>query len=171
VRAEAHRRLKSPERALTDLAVAVRLDPEQAGPYVIRAEILRRRLAFDQAIADATHALSLDPHNAAAFSIRAQCRHAIGDHEGAAEDVQEMLLIDPTRPVPDLGAGSPSPGPAMTPDGERFRKQAGPGGLDGNRGVFADGRPVDRTYKSRPVVGDEDAPEALGAASGYKPET
>ena len=37
-------------------------------------------------------------------------------------------------------------------------------------GVFADGKPVDKTYRSRPVVSDDDAPEALGVASGYKPE-
>ena len=55
VRAEAHRRLKRPERALADLAVAIRLDPHQPGPYVIRAEILKRRNLFDQAIADATY--------------------------------------------------------------------------------------------------------------------
>ena len=53
VRAEAHRRLKRPDRALVDLAVAIRLDPIQPSPYVIRAEILKRRNLFDQAIADA----------------------------------------------------------------------------------------------------------------------
>src|SRR4051794_38569140 len=61
VRAEAHRRLKRPERALADLAVAIRLDPQKPSPYVIRAEILKRRNMFDQAIADATYALTLDP--------------------------------------------------------------------------------------------------------------
>ena len=171
VRAVALRRLDRHDRALADLTMAIRLYPDRPTPYVIRAEIFRKRCELDRAIDDATQAIFLDPDNAAAFSVRAACRHAIGDHEGAAEDVQKMLLIDPTRPVPDLGTLSPSPGPAMTPDGERFRKQAGPGGPDGDRGVFADGRPVDRTYKSRPVVEDEDAPEALGAASGYRPET
>ena len=37
--------------------------------------------------------------------------------------------------------------------------------------IFADGKPVDKTYRSRPVVSNDDAPEALGVASGYKPET
>ena len=44
-------------------------------------------------------------------------------------------------------------------------------GRDDERALFADGKPVDRTYRSRPAVSDEDAPEVLGAASGYKPET
>ncbi len=173
LRAESHRRLRKPERALADLAVAIRLDPRQPAPYVIRAEILKRRCLFDRAIADATHALCLDPRNAAAHSIRAQCRHAIGDREGATEDIQEMLLIDPTRPVPDLVAGpsSADPSSAWASDEERSRKRSGAGNRDDDRSVFADGKPVDRTYRSRHAVGDEDAPEALGVASGYKPQT
>jgi tetratricopeptide (TPR) repeat protein len=172
VRAEAHRRLKRPDRALADLAVAIRLDPNQPGPYVIRAEILKRRNMFDQAIADASHAIILDARSAAAYSIRAECRSAIGDTEGADEDVQEMLLIDPTRPVPDLRAKSMSgdPNPAMELADERFWKQSG-GKASSDTTVFADGKPVDKTYRSRRVVSDDEAPEALGVASGYKPGT
>ncbi len=170
LRAEAHRRLRRPERALADLAVAIRLDPQQPGPYVVRAEILKRRNVFDQAIADATYALALDPRNAAAFSIRAQCRHAIGDREGAAEDVQEMLLIDLTRPVPDLGAGPTTASPIDSGD-EPSRKRAGRPASASTSDLFADGKPVDKTYRSRPaVVSDKEAPEELGAASGYRPE-
>ncbi len=171
VRAEAHRRLNHPDRALADLAVAIRLDPRNPGPYIIRAEILKRRNLLDQSIADATHALSLDPRNAAAFSIRAQCRSAIGDQEGAGEDVQEMLMIDPTRPVPTLEARRASSASEVEMGNERFWKQAG--GADPKRqtDIFADRTPVDKTYRSRPVVSNEDAPEALGVASGYKPET
>lgn len=169
VRAMAMRKLNQVDRALADLTLAIRLEPDRPTPYVIRAEILVRRCQFDQAIADATQVIFLDPGNAAAYSVRAQCRHALGDQEGAAEDVQQMLLIDPTRPVPELGArpGSDSP-PATAADDERFWKQAG--GREDERALFADGKPVDRTYRSRPAVSDEDAPEALGVASGYKPE-
>lgn len=173
LRAEAHRKLRKPERALADLAVAIRLDPQRPDPYVIRAEILKRRNVFDQAIADATHALTLDPRNAAAYSIRAQCRHAIGDREGATEDVQEMLLIDPTRPVPDLEVRAPSGGApeADETDEERSRKRAGHPDPASRGDLFADGKPVDQTYRSRPaIVSDKEAPEALGVASGYKPE-
>jgi WD40 repeat protein/Tfp pilus assembly protein PilF len=173
VRAEAHRRLKRPERALADLAVAIRLDPSQPGPYVIRAEILKRRNMFDSAIADVTHALTLDPRNAGAFSVRAECRGAIGDVDGANDDVQEMLLIDPTRSVPDLSARSASgdPTPATASDDERFWKQSGTKSRDLDPSIFADGKPVDKSYRSRRVVSDDDAPEVLGVASGYKPET
>ncbi len=171
VRAEAHRRLNHPDRALADLAVAIRLVPQQPGPYVIRAEILKRRNLLDQAIADATHALSLDPRNAASFSIRAECRSAIGDVEGAGEDVQEMLLIDPTRPVPTLEAKRASSASEVELSNERFWKQAGKADPKQQLGIFADGKPVDQTYRSRPVVSNEDAPEALGVASGYKPES
>jgi len=171
VRAEAHRRLNHPDRALADLAVAIRLDPQQPGPYVIRAEILKRRNLLDQAIADATHALTLDPRNAAAFSIRAECRSAIGDVQGAGEDVQEMLLIDPTRPVPTLEARRASSTSEVELGNERFWKQAGKADPKQQLDIFADGKPVDKTYRSRPVVNNDDAPEALGVASGYKPES
>ena len=82
-----------------------------------------------------------------------------------------MLLIDPTRPVPDIRAGAVSdPSPVESADDEQFWKQAGGGNRDDERALFADGKPVDRTYRSRQVVGDEDAPEVLGVSSGYKPE-
>jgi tetratricopeptide (TPR) repeat protein len=172
LRAEAHRKLKRPDRALADLAVAIRLDPNQPGPYVIRAEILKRRNLFDQAIADASHAIIIDARSAAAYSIRAECRSAIGDRDGAIEDVQEMVSIDPTRPVPDLRDRSVSgdPTPAMELEDERFWKQSGHKPSNDTT-VFADGKPVDKTYRARRVVSNDDAPEALGVASGYKPET
>ena len=171
VRAEANRRLKRPDRALADLAVATRLDSNQPGPYVIRAEILKRRNVFDQAIAAATHALTLDPRNAAAFSIRAECRSAIGDEQGATEDVQEMVHIDPTRSVPDLRGKSESddPSPAMASNDKRFWKQ--PGGDDPKRqsDIFADGKPVDRSLKARKPV-RRDAAEILAEVSDYRRE-
>jgi Domain of Unknown Function (DUF1080)/Tetratricopeptide repeat len=172
VRAEAHRRLNRPDRAVADLAVAIRLDSNQPGPYVIRAQILLKRCLFDQAIADATNAIILDARSTAAYSIRAECRSAIGDREGATEDVQEMLRLDPTRPIPDLRARSVSgdPSPAVALDDERFWKQSGEMTKDDERAMFADGKPVDKTYRSRRVVSDDDAPETLGVASGYHPE-
>ncbi len=172
VRAEAHRKLKRADRALADLAVAIRLDPNQPGPYVIRAEVLKRRNIFDQAIADASHAIIIDPRSAAAYSIRAECRSAIGDQEGAIEDVQEMVRIDPTRPVPNLRAKAVSGDarPSMELDDEQFWKQSGRKPSNDTT-VFADGKPVDKTYRARRAVSDEEAPEALGVASGYKPGT
>ncbi len=169
MRAEAYRRTDKYERALADLAVAVRLAPDRPGPYIVRAEILKRRNVFDQAIADATHALILDPLNASAFSIRAQCRHALGDREGAADDVRAMLDVDPTRAVPDLPAVASPSSPAAILD-ERFWKEPGDGRRPDDPTLFADGKPVDRTYRSRRTVADEDAPEELGTASGYRPE-
>jgi hypothetical protein len=167
VRAEAQRRLKRPDQAVADLAVAIRLDPNQPAPYLIRAKILKRRCLFDQAIADATNAVILDPRNAAAYSLRAECRIAIGDREGAAEDVQEVLRIDPTRPVPDL-RDTRSSREAPGADG-RFWKQPGDEGPDDERTMFADGRPVDRSLKSRKPV-RRDPSEVLADVSDYRPE-
>ena len=144
MRAEAYRRTDKYERALADLAVAVRLAPDRPGPYIVRAEILMRRNVFDQAIADATHALILDPLNASAFSIRAQCRHALGDREGAADDVRAMLDVDPTRAVPDLPAVASPSSPAAILD-ERFWKEPGDGRRHDDPTLFADGRWTGRT--------------------------
>ena len=172
IRAEALRKLNKADRALADLALAIRLDPDRPAPYVIRAEIYRKRCLLDQAIVDATQAIFLDPNNAAAFSIRASCRQSIGDVQGAGADQEELFRIDPTRPVPGPDAGAPAgaSASAMDPDEERIWKRSGVGRRDDPRGVIAEGSPVDTTYRSRPMVRDEDAPEALGAASGYKPE-
>ncbi len=165
VRAEALRLLKRPDRALADLAVAIRLDPERPAPYVVRAEIHKKRCQFDQAVADATHAIFLDPNNAAAYSIRASCRQSIGDAEGASEDQEELFRIDPTRLANDPAVqSSPAKAPSPGPDG-RIRGAI----LDDDRHQFADGKPVDRSYRSRPAVGGDDAAEVLGEVSGYKP--
>ena len=172
IRAEALRKLNKADRALADLALAIRIDPERAAPYVIRAEIYRKRCLLDQAIADASQAIFLDPNNAAAFSIRASSRQAIGDPEGAAADQDEMFRIDPTRSVPDLGI-RPWPGSSgstVESDEKGFWKRAGDHCEGIDRSVLAGGA-VDVSYRSRPAVTDEDAPEALGLASGYKPET
>lgn len=162
LRAEAHRRLKKLERALADLAVAIRLDPKQPGPYVIRAEILKRRNIFDQAIADATQAILLAPDQAAAYSIRAECRKAIGDEEGAAQDAGEVLRIDPTRPpVAEEKLGHPTKAEEAPKDDIRTIP-------DAYRDLFADGNPVDESYRSR---SPEEIATLLGRDSRYKPET
>ena len=161
IRAEALRKLNKSDRALADLTLAIRLAPDRPAPYVIRAEIFRGRCQHDQAITDATQAIFLDPNSAAAYSIRASCRLSIGDPEGAAADQEELFRIDPTRP------------PVHTPNSEKPGSSSTtvPIQRDAYKDLFADGKPADTTYRSRPVVSDEDAPEALGTASGYKPET
>ena len=158
IRAEALRWTGKAERALADLAVAIRLQPDQPSAYVVRAEIHKKRCQFDQAIADATQAIFLDPDNAAAYSIRASCRESIGDVEGAAADHEELVRIDPTRPSSHANAPSHAPAdrlhPAIPEDG---------------RHAFADGKTPDRSYRSRSAIGDDEAAEVLGEASGYKP--
>src|SRR5206468_2002598 len=119
-------------------------------PYVVRAEILKRRCQFDQAIADATQAIFLDPDNAAAYSIRAACRQSIGDQEGASADHEEMARIDPTRP------SSPQTGQASA-SGHVSAGRPHPAIPDDDRHVFADGQKPDRSYRSRPAIGDEEA--------------
>ena len=162
IRAEALRRLGKPERALADLAVAIRLQPNRPSAYVVRAEIHKKRCQFDQAIADATQAIFLDPDNAAAYSIRATCREAIGDIDGAAADHEELVRIDPTRPSsPGMNrATAPNHAPADRPH---------PAIPEDDRHAFADGRKPDRSYRSSPAIADDEAAEVLGVASRYKP--
>ena len=159
---EALRRLGKPERALADLAVAIRLQPDRPSAYVVRAEIHKKRCQFDQAIADATQAIFLDPDNAAAYSIRATCREAIGDLEGATADHEELVRIDPTRPS-SPATGRPTAPSQVTAD------RPHPAVPEEDRHVFADGKTADRSYRSRPAIGGDDAAELLGEASGYKP--
>ncbi len=162
IRAEALRRLKRFDRALADLAVAMRLQPDRPSAYVVRAEILKKRCQFDQAIADATQALFRDPDNAAAYSIRASCRQSIGDIEGASADHEELARLDPTRSTnhPAVPARISSPQAAVSSTEAPW---------DDERHLFADGKPVDRSYRSRPMIRTEDAAEVLGTDSGYRP--
>ena len=162
VRGEALRRLGKPERALADLAVAIRLQPDRASAYVVRAEIHKKRCQFDQAISDATQAIFLDPDNAAAYSIRATCREAIGDVEGAAVDHEELVRIDPTRPSTPQTSSPTAPRHA-------HGDHPHPAIPEEDRHVFADGKTPDRSYRSRPAIGDDEAAEVLGEVSGYKP--
>jgi Tfp pilus assembly protein PilF len=162
IRAESLRRLGKPELALADLAVAIRLQPDRPSAYVVRAEIHKKRCQFDQAIADATQAIFLDPENAAAYSIRATCRESIGDVEGAAVDHEELVRIDPTRPANPSMPSANTTSPASA-------DRSHPSIPDDDRHVFADGKKPDRSYRSRPSISNDEAAEALGEASGYKP--
>ena len=88
--------------------------------------------------------------------------------EGANDDVQEMLLIDPTRSVPNLERRSSIP--QMASDDQRFWKEAIPTDPKLNGDIFADGKSADRSLKSRKPGRVKDAADALVEATDYRPE-
>ena len=168
LRAEALRRLGQPDRALADLAVAIRIDPGRASPFVIRAEIFKKRCQFDQAIADATQAIFLQPDNGAAFSIRADCRRSIGDADGATFDAQELFRIDPTR-LPSLPVPTHNPATDILDPTALDTGQAERNAQRRDDSVFADASPLDRSLKARKAISTDHAAELLADESGYRP--
>src|SRR4051794_23078233 len=69
-----------------------------------------------------------------------------------------------------LACGEPGAPTDIEPD-ERHRKKVGGKSPDASRDLFADGKPVDHSYHSRPITDGDEAAKTLGEVSGYKPET
>lgn len=76
---------------IADLTEAIRRRPEGYGlPYAERARAHFRKGAFAEAAADCTKAIPLLPDWDDLRRIRARCRAALGDIEGAAEDLRAV---------------------------------------------------------------------------------
>jgi tetratricopeptide (TPR) repeat protein len=84
------------EQARADLDQAVRLDPEQAEPYVNRALAFNALGKHAEAVADLTRALELGAGETRLYFLRARIRDKAGDREGAKRDRAEGFKRQPT---------------------------------------------------------------------------
>jgi tetratricopeptide (TPR) repeat protein len=141
----------------------IKNDPKRVGAYLLRAAALRRQNRTGRALTDLAVATRLDPQSPHPRVIRAEIFQKQGRFDQAIAEATEALVLDPNnaaaysirlesrRLLGDLdGAGQDAE--------ELFR-------LDPSK------EPVDKSCRSRLAISDEDDPEELGVASGYKPES
>jgi tetratricopeptide (TPR) repeat protein len=103
--AHCHREIGSYAQAIFNAGIAIRLDPENPEPYLVRASAYSENGESDKAVTDFTEALRLRPGWADAYAGRARAFRAQGDEIRAAQDLSNC---DPGRGV--ASPTSPHPG-------------------------------------------------------------
>jgi tetratricopeptide (TPR) repeat protein len=86
------------ERALANLNLAIRLEPDQARFYVTRAMILLHKQQPDKAIEDCDRAIELDSESLWALVIRASALISKNQPQHARRDLDRALRFNPTNP-------------------------------------------------------------------------
>jgi tetratricopeptide (TPR) repeat protein len=97
-RAVVYERMGDPDKALTELAWAVRLNPADPLTYLERAMIYKARKDHDQALADLGEAVRLDSHWASAYYRRANLFKTRKDYDKALVDYGAAIRLDPKDP-------------------------------------------------------------------------
>jgi tetratricopeptide (TPR) repeat protein len=87
-RAQAHLLLKDRPKAITDLDVAIQLNPKDIQYRIERAAELFKQRQFDRAIEDCEAGLPLHPERADLFGLRGRCHAALGNSTAALQDYE-----------------------------------------------------------------------------------
>ena len=198
--AKAHLVQRRYDLALETASEAIRAEPKQAMPYLIRAEAPRKLGQPDRALADLAVAIRIEPDRASPFVIRAEIHKKRCSFDQAIADATQAIFIDPDNAAafsiraecrmaigdadgaafdaqelfridPTRPPSTPSSPSTAEPDATgRDPKQAGGVARGRDDSVFADGNAVDRSLKARKAIFSDDAAELLADQSGYKPE-
>jgi len=92
------------EAALRDYAEAINGDPENAARYFVwRAQLNADCENFAAADADCSRAIAANPTLAEPLHMRAAVRQQTGDLDGALDDFNEALKLDPKHALAHLG--------------------------------------------------------------------
>ena len=83
--------------ALTDIDMALKLQPKTAGLYINRAFIRYTAEDFNGAMSDYDHAISLDPNNKTALFNRGLLEAEVSANDKALVDFNKVLEMDPTN--------------------------------------------------------------------------
>ena len=83
------------DRAITEYAKAIRLDPKYAIAYNDRGTAYYNKGDYDRAIADFTEAIRLVPTYAIAYSNRGYAYYYKGDYNSAITDYNEAIRLNP----------------------------------------------------------------------------
>jgi Flp pilus assembly protein TadD len=87
-------RLGRDDEALSELQIALAIDPHRARARAGRCEVLARRDKLDEAISDCTEAIRLAPNEAWLFTNRGEVYRRKGDLDRAIEDYDVALGFD-----------------------------------------------------------------------------
>ncbi len=84
------------EEAIPVLEIAVKLEPDIAGPVATLSRCLYMVGRIDEALATTERTLAIDPRNAAALSIRGTHRLSTGAAADAETDLKTSILVEST---------------------------------------------------------------------------
>lgn len=87
------------DRAILDLAQALRIDPDRVEALTLRSAAYRLTGRTDAALDDINAALARDPGNPEALLERGILREGNGDKDGARRDWIQVLTITPESPT------------------------------------------------------------------------
>lgn len=83
------------ERALADLAEAIRLAPDSPYPYYNRGNVHYDRKQYERALADYDAAIEREPELALAYYNRGLAHQKLGHREESIGDFRKALSLDP----------------------------------------------------------------------------
>ena len=83
------------DRALDDLAQAIRLDTQAAIPLMNRGDLLRQLERFEEALQDYSTAIQIEPDNQYFRRSRAGLLHRLGQFAEAIADYDVAIEIEP----------------------------------------------------------------------------
>jgi len=86
------------ERALANLNLAIRLEPDQARFYLSRSLVYLRTKQLDRAIEDGEMVIHLAPRSPQGYMVRANAWLAKKEYDRASADLDQALRLDPTNP-------------------------------------------------------------------------
>ena len=93
------------DRAITDYAEAIRLEPKDPDAYIRRGDVYNRKGDYDRAIADYGEAIRFDPQNAHAYTRRGNVYSGKGDYNRAIADLGQAVRLNPKHTIAYLIRG------------------------------------------------------------------
>jgi len=93
------------DRAIADLDVAIRLDPDSVAAYQNRAASYRNKGQLDRALADLNRAAQLDPQDARTFLSRGVIYFKLGETKRSIADYDNSLRLNPNFVASLYGRG------------------------------------------------------------------
>ena len=92
-RAQVYRQFGQIEQALRDLNTAIQNSPNLLAAHFNRGAIYYSSNEFEKALADFDACIVIDPHTAAPYFNRASARQALGNLDGAKEDLNRFIEL------------------------------------------------------------------------------
>jgi tetratricopeptide (TPR) repeat protein len=93
IRACAYYELKDQQKALEDVEKAVKIKPNYLGALMIRGLFFHDMGRYQQAIDSYTQIIDIEPSNFEAYNRRSTSRLALGDYQGATEDLEKAKIL------------------------------------------------------------------------------
>ena len=86
------------EQSILDFNQAIKIDPQDAGPYNARAKTYSQLKKYSRAIEDYDRAIELESNNPIFYSNRGNAYSRMGEYDRATEDQSRAMRLNPEDP-------------------------------------------------------------------------